>query len=1009
MKRLLRLAIFAAATLMAAPAAATTYYVSTSGSDANSGTSPAGAWRSVGRVSAHEFAPGDRILFEGGQIFSGNLYFDAADAGTPAVPVEVSSFGTGRATISAPDGHGILGYNTAGFYIHQLDVVGAGRDVNTGSGIFFYNDLPGDVLLDTIRIHSVDAARFGRYGVEIGSHNLRSGFRNVRITYTVASENGLGGIFTYAQERAVHRNVYVGYSSAFLNLGFSGLLYNSGNGITLSGVDGGTIEYSVAHSNGSRSTSDNGPVGIWTFLSNNVVIQHSESFSNKTGNTKDGGGFHLDNSTSNSVLQYNYSHDNSGAGYMLAHKWNDYLHTGNVVRWNISQNDARKNSYASIHLWGRIRNAQIYNNTVYLGSGNSAARALHARNNTIETQDLENVRVSNNQLQTTGGLALLDFTAAVLDGATGVRIEGNNYWSTGGTFRILWRGTTYSSLSAFRTATGQEQVNGAPVGLAVSPDLAAPGTGPSFNNAAMIRGLWQYRLKASSQLIDAGVDLSQLGINPGPSDFFGGSSRRHFGNDIGAHEYAQDCNWSVTPDRVTFPAAGGSATAAVWAAAADCGWAALPSAAWLTASPSSGAGEGTLSLRAAANAGVERSGTIRVADRTLTVSQAAGGAAPPPTGTIGSWSYGDIGSTGITGRSSGDGSTFTVEGGGADIWGSADAFHFVAQQVSGDWEIEARVASVEAVNAWTKVGLMVRATLDAGSPHASIFVTPAKGISVQYRAARSGTTVAVSAGTGTAPQWVRLARRGNTVTASVRNADGTWRTAASASVTLGTSVYVGLAVTSHDVSQLATGQFESVAMRPLDAAPPPPPPPPAELTWTQGDIGAAGPAGATATSGTSVTIEGAGADIWGTADAFHFSRAQVSGDWDIEATVSSVEGVHAWTKAGVMIRETLSAGSKHASLFVTPAKGISFQYRASTGGTSAAAVSLVGTAPQRIRLTRRGSTIAGYVQDSGGSWITAGTRSITMGSTVYIGLAVTSHDVAQLATAQFEGLATTPR
>ena len=47
--------------------------------------------------------------------------------------------------------------------------------------------------------------------------------------------------------------------------------------------------------------------------------------------------------------------------------------------------------------------------------------------------------------------------------------------------------------------------------------------------------------------------------------------------------------------------------------------------------------------------------------------------------------------------------------------------------MSGDFEIETRVSSLDAVNAWTKAGLIIRAAaLDASAPHALIFVTPSR-------------------------------------------------------------------------------------------------------------------------------------------------------------------------------------------------------------------------------------------------------------------------------------------
>src|SRR5438093_3948493 len=102
MRRLLLLAV-ATALLAPAHALAATYYVKTGGNDAASGTSIADAWSTVDPVNDRTFAPGDRILFEGGQTFAGPLW--PPSSGAPGAPITYSSFGTGRATIASTDGN----------------------------------------------------------------------------------------------------------------------------------------------------------------------------------------------------------------------------------------------------------------------------------------------------------------------------------------------------------------------------------------------------------------------------------------------------------------------------------------------------------------------------------------------------------------------------------------------------------------------------------------------------------------------------------------------------------------------------------------------------------------------------------------------------------------------------------------------------------------------------------------------------------------------------------------
>src|SRR3954465_9858311 len=364
-------------------ASASDYYVSRAGSDASAGTSTGAPWQTLGRVNSVVLQPGDRVLLRGGDTFSGRLSLDSADRGTASAPIAIGSYGSGRATIASGTASGISVYNSSGITIANLNVVGANGDA---SGISFYTDFAGDVRLPFVRIDSVDVSGFGRDGIEVGAWNGHAGFRDVRVTNASLHGNARTGLFAYAQLPNSHRQIYVGHVRAFDSPGVPGSTSNSGSGIVLASVDGGTVERSVAYNNGRLCTSVGGPVGIWTYDSTRVTIQYNESFANRTGASWDGGGFDLDQNVSNSIVQYNYSHDNDGAGYLLAQSIAGDAHHGNVVRFNISQNDGRRNSYAGIEVWGRVVSAEIYNNTVYVSAAASGSpRPLRVWNAGVPT------------------------------------------------------------------------------------------------------------------------------------------------------------------------------------------------------------------------------------------------------------------------------------------------------------------------------------------------------------------------------------------------------------------------------------------------------------------------------------------------------------------------------------------------------------------------------------------------------------------------------------------------
>ena len=170
--------------------------------------------------------------------------------------------------------------------------------------------------------------------------------------------------------------------------------------------------------------------------------------------------------------------------------------------------------------------------------------------------------------------------------------------------------------------------------------------------------------------------------------------------------------------------------------------------------------------------------------------------------------------------------------------------------------------------------------------------------------------------------------------------------------------------------------------------------------WTA-DVGAVGAAGYATGSSGNFTLHGAGADVWGSSDAFRMVYAKLSGDGYVVAQVTSIEYVDAWTKAGVMMRESLSANSRHAFMLVSPGKGLAFQRRTATGGSSTHTSGGGGAAPAWVKLARTGNTFTAFRSSDGVNWTRVGSDSIPMGATIYAGVAVSSHVKGVLATATF--------
>lgn len=173
------------------------------------------------------------------------------------------------------------------------------------------------------------------------------------------------------------------------------------------------------------------------------------------------------------------------------------------------------------------------------------------------------------------------------------------------------------------------------------------------------------------------------------------------------------------------------------------------------------------------------------------------------------------------------------------------------------------------------------------------------------------------------------------------------------------------------------------------------------------DVGAPLVAGSTTFSGGVYTVKGSGNDIFFAADGFQYALTQLTGDGEIRARVTSQSNTNPWAKTGVMIRETLTAGSRHALMFTTPSNGFGMVWRpTANAATNYAAGPALNTAPNNwVRLVRTGATITSYVSPNGNVWTLVGTATLTgLPNTVYVGLAVTSSSPSTLATSNFDNV-----
>jgi hypothetical protein len=120
---------------------------------------------------------------------------------------------------------------------------------------------------------------------------------------------------------------------------------------------------------------------------------------------------------------------------------------------------------------------------------------------------------------------------------------------------------------------------------------------------------------------------------------------------------------------------------------------------------------------------------------------------PPP------WQSTDVGAVGTPGSAyQGPDADLYIAGAGSDIWGTADSFHFVYQPIR-DGKITALLGSEENTHPFAKTGVMIRQTLDPGSPHVILDVKPDGGVEFMTRSIQDGPTSFIAGASVNAQQY----------------------------------------------------------------------------------------------------------------------------------------------------------------------------------------------------------------------------------------------------------------
>lgn len=391
-----------------ASAAGTTYYVdAVAGSDSASGTTTATAWRTLTKVNATTFAAGDQILFKKGQTWSGQLH--PLGSGTATAPIMLGAYGTGsgRPKIDGGSVTGGLGLGAAILLSNQqywtitgFEVVNdTGTDnfgTTTAEGLMRYGilvDNTSDGVLSGITIsgnyvHGVNGCflcqqldAHGNGGIIVLARDpatvdvntvSNESYANVRIAGNTVADVGRTGIgfFDLSYHSGNWTQVVIAPLSTGVVVHGNTVSRTDSDGIMVYGTEGALMQYNVVKDAGMRtdlSSTIPASAGLWPSRSMNTIVQYNEVSGTRLHGT-DGQGFDVDYFSVDTVVQYNYSHDNEGGFLLMMGGGSSNL----VVRDNLSVNDAFVDKGVFTFSYGVQENTQIYNNTVVIPSGSTA-------------------------------------------------------------------------------------------------------------------------------------------------------------------------------------------------------------------------------------------------------------------------------------------------------------------------------------------------------------------------------------------------------------------------------------------------------------------------------------------------------------------------------------------------------------------------------------------------------------------------------------------------------------
>lgn len=361
---------------------ATTYYLDASrGKDSSKGTSVSTPWKTLEKVKNVVLRPGDRVLLKRGDIFNGVLEISAQ--GTDSKPVVIGAYGTGTAKpcIKGLDNslYAARIYNSTNVTFKDLELVNTGKvriARRTGLKVECINyGISRNITIDNVTIRDVNGSLVKEQGGGSGLWIVNGGKEKVSTYENMLIQN------CHILRCSRNAMIWDGYidrrnwhPSRNLIVRQNLIEQVPGDGIVPIGFDKVLIEYNIMRDCPEILPDTEAAAGFWPWSCDNTIIQYNEVSGHKA--PWDAQGYDSDYNCRNTVIRYNYSHDNYGGMVLVCNSGEGDYNIGNhntSVMYNISIGDGIRPKPArgamfspAVHIAGPVKNTWIERNIIHL-------------------------------------------------------------------------------------------------------------------------------------------------------------------------------------------------------------------------------------------------------------------------------------------------------------------------------------------------------------------------------------------------------------------------------------------------------------------------------------------------------------------------------------------------------------------------------------------------------------------------------------------------------------------